>query len=67
MNLPAYKEQLRLEILAIGKVNGMRKTCRDAKMSHDTWHRIRANKVAHVDTMEKLLARIKKACVESKA
>ena len=62
MNLPAYKEQLRLEILAIGNAYGVRKTCRDTRMSHDTWYKVRWNKIAHVETLEKILERVKKAC-----
>jgi len=62
MNLSDYKEQLRSEILAIGKSNGVRKTCREAGISHDTWGRLRWDEIAHVETLEKILSKIKTSC-----
>lgn len=65
MNLNEYKDQLRAEILAIGKSNGVRKTCRDAGISHGTWSKIRLGGIVNAETLEKTLSKIKIACKAS--
>jgi len=65
MNLPAYKEQLRLEILAIGNAYGVRKTCKLSGISLSAWYNIRYNTV-QVETLEKYKGKIKKALQVSK-
>lgn len=62
MNLKDYKEQLRSEILAIGKEYGVRKICRDAGISHGTWYQIRWGGIVNAETLEKTLEKVKTAC-----
>lgn len=62
MDLDKYKQRLREEILEFGRVYGVRKTCREAGISHDTWSRLRWGEIAHVETLEKILSKIKTSC-----
>jgi len=62
MDLDKYKQRLREEILEVGRTNGVRKTCREAGISHDTWYKIRWNLISHVETLEKIKCKIKNAC-----
>lgn len=66
MNLTDYKEQLRLEILAIVKSNGVRKTCRDAGISLSVWHRIKKNESMPIEAIEKNLKKVKNCLNVSK-
>lgn len=66
MDLTTYKEQLRSEILAIGKSNGVRKTCREAGLNLKIWYNIDHGLVTHAETLERYLKVIKKSLNASK-
>jgi hypothetical protein len=62
MDLDKYKEQLRSEILEFGRVHGVRKTCREAGISHGTWAQIRWGGIVNAETLVKTLEKVKTAC-----
>ena len=62
MDLDKYKQRLREEIIEVGRSNGVRKTCREAGISHGTWYQIRWDEIVNIETLIKIRAKIKSAC-----
>ena len=53
MNLPAYKEQLRLEILGYFETNGVVKTMVEFGINRKTYYGIKHNEIKNTETIKK--------------